>query len=80
MLHDDIAVFFQDGQRDEEVEAAAEPVGPQRLPQTQHVDPFELALVPDEEHAKEEEEVGRVGGLEVEVEFRVHELDEVVKR
>ena len=33
VLHDDVSVLFQDGQRYEQVEAAAEIVGPQCLPQ-----------------------------------------------
>lgn len=65
VLHDDVAVFFEDGEGDEEVEAAGEVVGPEGFPEAQDVGPFELALVPDEEHAEEEEKVGRVGGLEV---------------
>lgn len=40
---------------------------------------MEFALVPDEQHAEEEEEVGGVCFLEVEVEGWVHELDEVVE-
>lgn len=40
---------------------------------------MKFALVPDEQHAEEEEEVGGVCGLEVEVEGGVHELDEVVE-
>lgn len=67
MLHDDVSVFFQNGKRDEEVEVAAEEIGPEGFPQAQGVDPFEFALVPDEEHAEKEEKVGGVGGLEVEV-------------
>jgi len=41
---------------------------------------LKFALVPDEQHAEEEKKVGGVGGLEVEVEGGVHELDEVVER
>lgn len=78
--HNDIAMLLQYGEGDEEVEAAAEEVGPEALPQAQDVGPVELALVPDEQHAEEEEEVGAVGGLEVGVQPGVHELDEVVER
>lgn len=80
MRHDDVAVLLEDRKRDEDVEVGAVVVGPQRLPQTQNVSPLELALVPDKQHAEEEEEVGRVGRLEVEVQLRVHELHEVVER
>jgi hypothetical protein len=40
---------------------------------------MEFPFIPDEEHPEEEKEVGRVGGLEVEVEFGIHELDKVVE-
>lgn len=80
VVHDDIAVLLQDRDRDEEVELRTQVIRPQPLPQSQHVAPFELALVPDEQHAEEEEEIGRVGRLEVEVEGRVEELDELVQR
>ena len=79
MLHDNVAVLLQDRERDEQVEVGAEVVRPQALPEPQRIGPLELALVPDEQHAEEEEEVGRVGGLEVHVELRVHELHQVVQ-
>lgn len=61
------------------MEITAEIVGPQAFPQPEHVGPFKLALVPDKKHAEEEKEVGRVGGLEVEVEGGIHELNEMVE-
>ena len=76
---DGVAVRLEDGAGDEQVEVAREVVGPETLPQAQHVGPGELALVPDEQHAEEEEEVGRVGGLQVQVELRVEELHELVE-
>lgn len=79
MLHNHISVFFENGNGDEEVEVCREVVGPEAFPQTQHVQPGELALVPDEQHAEEEEKVCRVDGLEVEVKFWVEQLDEVVQ-
>ena len=57
----------------------AHEIRPEPLPQAQDIRPLEFTLVPDEQHAEEEEEVGRVGGLEVQVELGVHELDKVVK-
>lgn len=72
-------MLLQNRQRDEEMEVAAQMIRPEGFPQPQNVRPLELALVPDEEHAEEEEEVGGVCFLEVEVEGGVHELDEVVE-
>lgn len=80
MIHNDIPMFLKNGQGEEEMEAAGEVVCPQGFPETEDVCPFELALVPDEKHAEEEEKVGAVGGLQVQVELGVHELDEVVNR
>jgi hypothetical protein len=79
MLHNDFPVFFEYGDCDEQVEVCGEIVGPEAFPETQDIGPLELALVPDEEHAEEEEEVCGVDGLEVEVKFWVEELDEVVE-
>ena len=73
-------MLLQDRQGDKQVKLRREVVGPQQLPQPQDITPVELALVPDEQHAEEEEEVGRVGGLEVQVELWVEELDELVER
>lgn len=78
MIHDDIAMLFENGQGEEEMEAAGEIICPERFPETENVRPFEFALVPDNQHAEEKEEVGAVGGLEVQVELGVHELNEVV--
>ena len=72
-------MLLQNRQRDEDVEVAAAIIGPQRLPQTEHVGPFEFALVPNEQHSEEKEEVCRVGGLEVQVKLGIHELDKVVE-
>jgi len=54
-------------------------VSPEGFPEAQDVQPGKFALVPDEQHAEEEEEVCRVDALKVQVEFRVEELDEVVE-
>ena len=54
-------------------------VSPEGFPETQDVQPGEFALVPDEQHAEEEEKVCGVDALEVQVEFWVEELDEVVE-
>ena len=43
------------------------------------VSPFKFAFVPNKKHAKEEEKVGGVGRLEVQIEFGIHELNEVVE-
>lgn len=58
---------------------AAQEVGPEGFPESEHIDPFEFALVPDEQHSEKEEKVGRVGALEVEVEVWIHELDKVIE-
>lgn len=78
MVHDDIAMFFKNGQGEEEMEAAGEIICPEGLPETEDVCPFEFALVPYDQHAEEEEKVGAVGGLKMKVELWIHELDEVV--
>ena len=57
------------------MELAAEEIRPEGLPKMQDVGPGELALVPDEQHAEEEEEIGGVSRLEVEVENGIQELD-----
>jgi hypothetical protein len=80
MRHDDISVLLQDGKSYEDVKVTTLIVCPQRLPQSKGVGPFELSLVPHKKHAEEEEKVGRVGGLQMEVELRVHELYKVVER
>lgn len=61
------------------MKVATQEVGPEGFPESEHIYPFEFALVPDEQHTEEEEKVGRVGTLEVEVEVRIHELDEVIE-
>jgi len=61
------------------VEVAAQEVRPQGFPEPKNISPLELALVPYQQHAKEEEEVSRVSGLEVEVERGIHQLDEMIK-
>lgn len=78
MVHDDIAMFFENGQGEEEMEAAGEIVCPKGFPETEDVRPFKFALVPNDQHTEEEEKVGAVGGLEVQVELRIHELDKMV--
>lgn len=65
MLHDHITMFFKNRKRNEKVKVTAQPVGPETFPQTKNIAPFEFALIPDKKHAKEEEKVGRIGGLEV---------------
>lgn len=79
VLHDDVPVLFQNRKGYEQVETTAKQVGPQGLPKAKNVDPFEFAFVPNKKHAEEEEEVRRVGGLEVQVELWVHQLDQVVQ-
>lgn len=79
MLHNYIAVFLKNRKCYEKVKITAQPVGPESFPQTEDIGPFEFALVPDKQHAKEEEKVGGVGGLEVQVEGWIHELDEMIK-
>ena len=79
VLHDDIAMLFQYGQCNKKVELAALEVGPESLPEAEHICPLKLALIPDKQHSEEEEKVGRVGFFEVEVEGGVHKLDEVVE-
>lgn len=73
-------MLFKDGECNEDVKVTAVVIGPQRLPQPQNICPLELALVPDKEHAEKEKEIGRVSGLEMEIEFGVHELHQVIER
>lgn len=80
MIHNHIAVFLQDAHGHKEMETTGQIVGPQGFPQTEHVGPFKLPLVPDQQHAEKEEEVGAIGGLQVEVELGVHQLHEMVER
>lgn len=47
MIHDDIAMFFEDSQGEEEMKAAGEIVCPEGFPETENVCPFEFAFVPD---------------------------------
>lgn len=60
------------------MEIAAQVVGPKTFPEPQRICPIELTLVPDKQHAKEEEEICGVCRLEVHVEFGVHELNEMI--
>lgn len=75
MVHDDVSVLLQDRQCDEQVETAGVVICPQRFPQSKNVPPFKFALVPYQKHTEKEEEIRAVGGLEVKVELRIHELD-----
>ena len=61
------------------MELAAHEVGPERFPEAKDVGPLKFALVPNEQHAEEEEKVSRVSRLKVKVEGRVHQLDEMVE-
>lgn len=63
VVHDHVAVFLQDGKRDEQMETAREIIGPQCLPKAEDVAPVELPLVPHKKHAEEEKEVCAVSGL-----------------
>lgn len=72
-------MFFKNRKRNEEMKVTAQPVGPETFPQSEDIGPFELALVPDKKHAKEEEKIGGVGGLKVQVEGWIHKLDEMIE-
>ena len=61
------------------METTAQVIGPKGFPEAKNVYPFEFALVPDKQHAEEKEEVGRVSRLEMEIKFRIHELDEIIE-
>ena len=61
VVHDDIPVFFQDRQRNEQVEIAREMVCPQRLPESEDITPVKLTLIPYQKHAEEKEKVRAVG-------------------
>lgn len=67
VLHDDIPMLLKYGQCDKKMKVAAQEICPQALPQSKYICPQEFALVPDKQHAEEEEEVGRVGTLEMKV-------------
>lgn len=79
MRHNNIPMFLQNRKCNKDVKVRTIHIGPERFPETEYVWPFKLAFIPYEQHAEEEEKVGRIGFLEVEIEFWVHELDEVVK-
>lgn len=67
-MHDyHITMFLENSQCDENVKITTQPVRPQGLPESKYVRPFELALVPYEQHTEEKEEISRVGGLEMQV-------------
>jgi hypothetical protein len=61
MVHDDITVFFENGESNEKMEVAGQIVCPKRFPQAEDVPPTELALVPNEQHAEIEKEVSAIG-------------------
>lgn len=61
------------------MELAAQVIGPQHLPQAEDIIPWEFPLIPDEEHAEEEEEVGGVCRLQMCVQLRVHELYKMIE-
>src|SRR5690349_14556447 len=80
VVHDDIPVLLENGHRDEDMIVGAHVIGPEALPEPEHVEPLKLALVPDEEHAEEEEKVGTLGLLEMKVELRVEQLHQLIQR
>ena len=45
------------------MKATGKIVRPKDFPEMQHIHPGKLALVPYQQHAEEEKEVGAVGGL-----------------
>lgn len=63
MRHNDVAMFLQNRQGDEDVKVAAQVIRPETLPESKYVGPFKLPLIPDEKHAEEEKEVGGIGRL-----------------
>lgn len=69
VVHDDITMFLENGQRNEQMEAAGEIICPECLPETKDISPFKLALVPDQQHAEEEKEVGAISGLQMQIEL-----------
>lgn len=56
-VHDDVAVFLEEGKGDEEDELAGVVVCPEGLPEDQYILPGKFTLEPDEEHSKQEEKV-----------------------
>lgn len=79
VLHDNIAVSLEDSQCKEKMELSTEEVRPEPFPESQHVHPVELSLVPYQDHSEKEEEVGAVGALEMIPQLRVHELNKLVQ-
>jgi hypothetical protein len=79
VIHDDISMLFENSQSDKEVKAAAKPIRPERLPESQDVDPHKLSLVPHKQHTKEEEEVCAISSLEMEIELWIHQLNKLVE-
>lgn len=62
------------------MEAAGQIVCPLGLPETKNIWPLELPLIPHQQHAEKEEKVGAVGRLEVQIQLRIHQLYQMVKR
>lgn len=58
----------------------AQEIGPQHLPKMQNISPRELPFIPNQQHPEEEEKVGRIRALEMQVKLRVHELHEMIER
>ena len=79
MRHDDIPVLLQNREGDEKMEAAAQVICPEDFPEMKDVRPLEFALVPDQEHAEEEEKVGAVCFLEVLIQLGVHKVNKIVE-
>jgi len=79
MLHNNIPMLFQNCKRNKQVKLTTHEIRPQAFPKAEYIGPFEFTLVPDEQHAEEEEKVGRIGGLKMQVQRWVHKLNEVVE-
>ena len=80
MTHDDVSVFFENSESNEEMEIATQPIRPKSLPQAKHIRPFEFTFEPDQEHSEEEKEIGGICRLKMKIKSRIHELNKVIKR
>jgi hypothetical protein len=79
VLHYWISPLLKNSQGNEEMEVTALVIGPENLPQTESIHPWELAFIPNKQHAEKEEEIGRIGFLKMDIEFRIKDLNKVIE-
>lgn len=79
VIDNHMTVLLEYGQGHEEMEVAAQIVGPKGFPQAESIRPLKLSLIPHQKHAKEEEKVGRICRLEMSIELRIHQLNKMIE-